>query len=142
MHCTFLGPTLFFPSFPASKTTASEGRVFKANAYYEGDTNIVADADRGSALRFVEPCFDKGGKRAVGGMPGIVAVPASFPPSRSRPAYFDHWVSNVMCWTGFLDTLEDVLGFTPKVDFNAGAVAAGEEQIESTVTGNDGGGGG
>jgi len=28
------------------------------------------------------------------------------------------------------------LGFTPKVDFNAGVVAAGEAQIESTVTGN------
>ena len=37
---------------------------------------------------------------------------------------------------GFLDTLNDTLGFTPKVDFNAGVVAAGEAQIESTVTGN------
>ena len=37
---------------------------------------------------------------------------------------------------GFLQTLEDALGFTPKVDFNAGVVAAGEAQIESTVTGN------
>jgi len=37
----------------------------------------------------------------------------------------------------FLDTLEDTLDFTPKVDFNAGVVAAGEAQIESTVTGND-----
>ena len=37
---------------------------------------------------------------------------------------------------GFLRTLEDTLGFTPKVDFNAGVVAAGEAQIESTVTGN------
>ena len=31
---------------------------------------------------------------------------------------------------------QDTLGFTPKVDFNAGVVAAGEAQIESTVTGN------
>jgi len=64
--------------------------------------------------------------------------------------------------TGFLKTLEDTLGFNPKVsmgcrstqdverisflpampfvllqvDFNAGVVAAGEAQIESTVTGN------
>lgn len=38
---------------------------------------------------------------------------------------------------GFLDTLEETLGFTPKVDFNAGVVAAGEAQIESTVTGNE-----
>lgn len=34
--------------------------------------------------------------------------------------------------------LEDTLGFTPKVDFNAGVVAAGEAKIESTVTGNQG----
>ena len=46
------------------------------------------------------------------------------------------WVSNVISREGFLDTLNDTLGFTPKVDFNAGVVAAGEAQIESTVTGN------
>jgi hypothetical protein len=38
--------------------------------------------------------------------------------------------------TGFLKTLEETLGFTPKADFNAGVVAAGEAQIESTVTGS------
>ena len=37
----------------------------------------------------------------------------------------------------FLNTLKDVLNFTPKVNFNAGVVAAGEAQIESTVTGNN-----
>jgi hypothetical protein len=45
-------------------------------------------------------------------------------------------VSNVVSREGFLETLEETLGFTPKVDFNAGVVAAGEAQIESTVTGN------
>lgn len=84
----------------------------------------------------------------------------------SLPAYCDHWVSNVVSRRGFLDTLEEcgidplwhpygsrrtprlprprarpprqeTLGFTPKVDFNAGVVAAGEAQIESTVTGNE-----
>ena len=39
--------------------------------------------------------------------------------------------------TEFLTTLNDTLGFEPKVDFNAGVVAAGEAQIESTVTGNE-----
>ena len=39
--------------------------------------------------------------------------------------------------TEFLHTLNDTLGFEPKVDFNAGVVAAGEAQIESTVTGNE-----
>merc|ERR1712217_507500 len=57
----------------------------------------------------------------------------------SLPAYCDHWVSNVVSRTGFLDTLNDTLGFTPKVDVNAGVVAAGEAQIESTVTGNTSG---
>merc|ERR1719502_1066843 len=33
--------------------------------------------------------------------------------------------------------MRDILGFTPKVDFNAGVVAAGEAQIESTVIGNN-----
>lgn len=45
-------------------------------------------------------------------------------------------MSNVVNRKEFLDTLEDTLGFSPKVDFNAGVVAAGEAQIESTVTGN------
>jgi hypothetical protein len=46
-------------------------------------------------------------------------------------------VSNVFSRTEFLSTLHDTLGFEPKVDFNAGVVAAGEAQIESTVTGNE-----
>ena len=54
----------------------------------------------------------------------------------SIPAYSDHWVSNVVDRESFLATLNDTLGFTPKVDFNAGVVAAGEAKIESTVTGN------
>ena len=45
-------------------------------------------------------------------------------------------MSNVVSRVGFLSTLEETLGFTPKVDFNAGVVAAGEAQIESTVMGN------
>ena len=72
-------------------------------------------------------------------LPGLEPVEASFPEDGSCPAYFDHWVSNVVSRTGFLDTLEETLGFTPKVDFNAGVVAAGEAQIESTVTGNSSG---
>ena len=40
--------------------------------------------------------------------------------------------------SGILDTLEDTLGFSSKVDFNAGVVAAGEAQIESTVAGSGG----
>lgn len=65
---------------------------------------------------------------------------SSLQKSSLDPTYF-HFspqkVSNVFSRTEFLSTLNDTLGFEPKVDFNAGVVAAGEAQIESTVTGND-----
>ena len=67
-------------------------------------------------------------------LPGLSAVAAAFEPG-VLPAYCDHWVSNVISRVGFLSTLKDTLGFVPKVDFNAGVVAAGEAIIESTVTG-------
>ena len=98
-------------------------------AYYEGDVS-TSPADKGTMLRFVEAA------PAPMPLPGFVSVDASFD-GTSLPAYCDHWVSNVISRTGFLSTLEDTLGFTPKVDFNAGVVAAGEAQIESTVTGNN-----
>ena len=93
-------------------------------------------------------------------LPGLTKINSTFD-SMSRPAYCDHWVSNVYSRTDFWNTLGDVLGFTCKVreqeqsrtsipirpytptdlvtlqaDFNAGVVAAGEAQIESTVIGN------
>jgi hypothetical protein len=70
-------------------------------------------------------------------LPGLEPVAADFCGTYA-PAYFDHWVSNVVSRTGFLQTLNDTLDFDIKVDFNAGVVAAGEAQIESTVTGNVG----
>ena len=68
-------------------------------------------------------------------LPGLNPVDATFSPT-AMAAYCDHWVSNVVSRVGFLRTLEDTLGFVPQVDFNAGVVAAGEAQIESTVSGN------
>eukprot|EP00986_Skeletonema_menzelii_P002949 scaffold855_cov140-Skeletonema_menzelii.AAC.10 len=108
----------------------NEARIFEVFAYYKGERDTSA-ADEGTVLRFIEPivCAANTCK-----LPGIVPVDASF--SHCHPAFFDHWVSNVISRTGFLDTLKDTLYFTPKVDFNAGVVAAGEAQIESTVTGN------
>mmetsp|Transcript_29862 Transcript_29862/g.66159 ORF Transcript_29862/g.66159 Transcript_29862/m.66159 type:complete len:718 (+) Transcript_29862:75-2228(+) len=111
-------------------------KVLEVYAYYQGEIR-KSDADIGTVLRFVEkdtsctsddtmPCL----------LPGLEPVEAIFDPN-AQAAYCDHWVSNVVSRTGFLDTLEETLGFTPKVDFNAGVVAAGEAQIESTVTGND-----
>jgi hypothetical protein len=92
-------------------------------------------ADHGTILRFVQfsaitPTHVPSCTRL-----GLTLSVAQFD-DRSMPAFCDHWVSNVFDRTEFLDTLRDTLGFTPKVDFNAGVVAAGEAQIESTVTGN------
>jgi len=90
--------------------------------------------DTGTILRFVQ--FGSGAEASSNcSSLGLMPVEAVFD-ATSQPAYCDHWVSNVFDRTEFLSTLEDTLGFTPKVDFNAGVVAAGEAQIESTVTGN------
>jgi hypothetical protein len=120
-------------------------KILEVYAYYQehgGDDNDTNDggdksspirqADKGTILRFLE-ITNTGNKCCP--LPGLTLVDAIFEDS-SQPAYCDHWVSNVFSRTEFLDTLKDTLGFTPKVDFNAGVVAAGEAQIESTVTGN------
>ena len=109
-------------------------RILEVCAYYEGDARS-SKADEGTLLRFVQR--GAGTSENISSiLPGFDVVDAEFD-LVSQPAYCDHWVSNVFSRTGFIDTLEDTLGFTPKVDFNAGVVAAGEAQIESTVTGND-----
>ena len=105
-------------------------KILEVFAYYNKDRQ---EADRGTVLRFVE----KGHGVVSCPLPGLNPIAADFDQQPSQPAYCDHWVSNVYDRTGFLTTLQDTLGFTPKVDFNAGVVAAGEAQIESTVTGND-----
>ena len=68
-------------------------------------------ADHGTVIRFVER---PAGVSAALPLPGLVALEASFDGS-GVPAYADHWVSNVVDRQGFLDTLNDTLGFTPKV---------------------------
>eukprot|EP00475_Leptophrys_vorax_P005333 TRINITY_DN13235_c0_g1_i1.p1 TRINITY_DN13235_c0_g1~~TRINITY_DN13235_c0_g1_i1.p1 ORF type:complete len:733 (-),score=262.88 TRINITY_DN13235_c0_g1_i1:66-2264(-) len=111
-----------------------EGRLFEVYAYYlKGDGSENKQADRGTTLRFLASKNPEMGKEKVH-LPGITSVEAEY--VDGMPAYSDHWVSNVFDRQQFLDTLKDALGFTPKVDFNAGVVAAGEAQIESTVTGN------
>lgn len=96
-------------------------RILDVFAYYFGDDQ-ESEADPGMVLRFIER-----GEASVDDvmpLPGLVPVPAEFD-ATAQPAYADHWVSNVRSRVGFLRTLEDTLGFTPKVDFNAGVVAAG-----------------
>jgi len=107
-------------------------RLLEVFAYYKG-AKQVSDADQGTVIRFLELDRNVNCKNIV--LPGVAPCDASYD-SSCLPAYCDHWVSNVLSREGFLDTLNDTLGFTPKVDFNAGVVAAGEAQIESTVTGN------
>jgi len=107
-------------------------KVLEVYAYYKNKKG--GDVDYGTRLRFI--AVDNNKKRKSCTLPGLESVAAIFD-TTCYPAYSDHWVSNVINRTGFLETLEETLGFTPKVDFNAGVVAAGEAQIESTVTGND-----
>ena len=114
-----------------------DAQVLEVFAYYhhEGDSNgKQRKADAGTLLRFIESNHSKDDTTC--NLPGLDRVDATFDES-SQAAYCDHWVSNVISRTEFLSTLEDTLGFTSKVDFNAGVVAAGEAQIESTVTGNE-----
>jgi hypothetical protein len=114
---------------PGSPYVCGEGAgavtVFEAFAYYRDGA-----PDPGTIIRFVQRP-----EESPLPLPGLEAVAAAFDGTSVR-AYADHWVSNVFDRQRFLDTLNDTLGFVPKVDFNAGVVAAGEAQIESTVTGN------
>ncbi|GAX19789.1 hypothetical protein FisN_11Lh354 [Fistulifera solaris] len=104
-------------------------KVLEVYAYYRD--NNKQQPDEGTILRFIENSSEDAFYEAT----GFEEVKSEFH-QPTYPAYFDHWVSNVHSRTDFLDILHDTLGFTPKVDFNAGVVAAGEAQIESTVTGN------
>jgi hypothetical protein len=117
-------------------------KVLEVYAFYAGEKNLSGpnEAEKGTMLRFIQMKEDATtiGKKDNTGpckLPGFTPVDAIFD-GLSEPCYFDHWVSNVVSRTGFIDTLNDTLGFIPKVDFNAGVVAAGEAQIESTVAGN------
>jgi hypothetical protein len=115
-------------------------KVLEVYAYYTegagGNAGHEKEADTGTILRFIESQEEPESASSFCLLPGLTKIDATFD-GTSQAAYCDHWVSNVISRTGFLSTLEDTLGFTPKVDFNAGVVAAGEAQIESTVTGND-----
>ena len=87
-------------------------RILEVCAYYEGDARS-SKADEGTLLRFVQR--GAGTSENISSiLPGFDVVDAEFD-LVSQPAYCDHWVSNVFSRTGFIDTLEDTLGFTPKV---------------------------
>jgi len=123
-----LHPKLLLPGTPL---TYGDVKVLEVYAYYKGD-KCVTDADPGAIIRFVEGADTRMGQWWF---PGLEKVDADFDDTTAS-AFSDHWVSNVISRTGFVETMEECLGFSAKVDFNAGVVAAGEVQIESTVTGN------
>ena len=104
-------------------------KVLEMFAYYSA--KAPGEPDQGTVLRFIE----RAGTYSDTVLPGLSKLDAQFS-AFAEPAYSDHWVSNVSDRKSFLQVLDDVLGFTPKVDFNAGVVAAGEAIIESTVSGN------
>mmetsp|Transcript_23147 Transcript_23147/g.52024 ORF Transcript_23147/g.52024 Transcript_23147/m.52024 type:complete len:689 (-) Transcript_23147:184-2250(-) len=110
-------------------------RMFEVYAYYKEEE----EADKGTRLRFVERRGNyaraEGFSNPLGVLPGLEDVNAKFD-GTSIASYSDHWVSNVKDRKRFLQVLEETLGFVPKVEFNAGVVAAGEAMIESTVVGN------
>lgn len=120
------------PSVLTFPTHADGMCMFEVFAYYKPGST---EPDTGTIIRFIERQSSRGDTPVL---PGLLNVPAQYS-DLSVPAFSDHWVSNVVDRKQFLQTLEDTLGFTPKVDFNAGVVAAGEAIIESTVTGNTSG---
>eukprot|EP00616_Rhizochromulina_sp_CCMP1243_P008937 CAMPEP_0118962078 /NCGR_PEP_ID=MMETSP1173-20130426/542_1 /TAXON_ID=1034831 /ORGANISM="Rhizochromulina marina cf, Strain CCMP1243" /LENGTH=689 /DNA_ID=CAMNT_0006910297 /DNA_START=23 /DNA_END=2092 /DNA_ORIENTATION=+ len=126
-------PHCYVENIPG-KSSPVTVRVLDVYAYYQGEVGVSPE-DQGTVIRFVERSADVKGEANFLPLPGLELQRACFD-AHCFEAYCDHWVSNVTSRTGFLQTLEDTLGFTPKVDFNAGVVAAGEAQIESTVTGN------
>jgi hypothetical protein len=111
--------------------------ILEVFAYYQNGGS--SEPDRGTILRFVERSGTyaeaPGFSNPCGVLPGLVDADPRFD-GTSIPSYADHWVSNVADRERFLATLGDVLGFTPKVDFNAGVISAGKASIESTVVGN------
>ena len=148
-------PRSYKQSLPTTTSTSGDAaevmlvNVFEVFAYYRkkaGSANEEGEGayegDPGTVIRFVERVAEADGSALLSAagsanmpLPGLLPVAHAFDGTGSS-AYCDHWVSNVIDRERFLQTLEDTLGFTPKVDFNAGVVAAGEAQIESTVTGN------
>ncbi len=121
-------------TYSSSEDSDTEIKVLEVYSYYKNDKN--GEVDRGTKLRFVQKKHSVSSSHQYLPLPGFRPLSATYDHT-CMSAYCDHWVSNVVSRTGFIETLEETLGFTTKVDFNAGVVAAGEAQIESTVTGND-----
>ena len=101
---------------PVSYVGAGDGgadvKVLDCFAYYQPG----GAPDEGTVIRFVERSAPGAGGSPTAALPlpGLEAVAAAYD-GTGVCAYADHWVSNVVDREGFLSTLEDTLGFTPKV---------------------------
>lgn len=73
---------------------------------------VLRFVERPSAGDITSLAVDGSGAYRV--LPGLVPVSAEFD-GTANAAFADHWVSNVVNRVSFLATLEDTLGFTPKV---------------------------
>ena len=102
--------------------------IFEAFAYYLPS----GEADRGTRLRFI--VRDDGRKEDI--LPGLKSDNKAIFPEGHVALTSDHWVSNVYDKDQVLGILSDVLGFSRKVEFDAGQVKAGRASIISTVSGN------
>eukprot|EP00659_Diplonema_papillatum_P002813 gene2813-4401_t len=96
-------------------------KCFDVYAYYKPQRGSgPKEADSGTVIRFSERsgifAHSPGWANPQGVLPGFADVPATFD-GTSIAAYNDHWVSNVVDRKSFLATLEDTVGFTPKVVF-------------------------
>ncbi|CAD7926126.1 unnamed protein product [Amoebophrya sp. A120] len=121
-------PALVRAGFPKSY---GRTKILEVYAYYQKDSTNKPDL--GTVVRFVE----EDPYREIFPLPGMQPVKYQLSDPEVCAAYPDHWVSNVFDREQVLKTFEDVFGFQPKVNFNAGVVGAGEAVIESTVTGNE-----
>lgn len=124
-NCLQKHPKLLAPTYAnGPKVYNEDGVTFKVvelYTFYKGSSDAHDEPDLGTRMRFSERV---GANALKMSLPGFQYMTADFPIGVHQ-TYFDHWVSNVFNRKQYLDTLKDLVGFIPKVDFNAGVVAAG-----------------
>ena len=108
-------------------------KYIETYAFYKSDKSV----DCGISFRFCERSNETKSEFSI--LPGMIKISAQFP-SNAQELYFDHWVCNMSDIKNkkkCLDILSDILEFTPKVNFNAGVISAGEAVMESIIVGNE-----
>lgn len=117
-----LHPDLFHSYEEHIQQDGSKTRILQVFAYYQNSHDTGKCADRGTMLRFIESDPSRSGTASCAcPLPGLDVVDSTFD-NVSKPAYCDHWVSNVYSRTDFSKTLEDILGFGAKVSRKFGTL--------------------